>query len=84
MRKQKKNLGNRELRTECVFNRQDFKLVKKLRFIPTVDLFASHINTQLSLCHTGQILNALLWIHSHNNGQVWNFMLSHPLYVYPG
>ena len=35
-----------ELRTEWMLNRQDFKfVVEKLGFIPTVDLFASLINT---------------------------------------
>ena len=37
-----------ELRTEWMLNRQDLKFaVEKLGFIPTVDLFASRINTQL-------------------------------------
>ena len=35
-----------ELKTEWMMNRQDFKfVVEKLGFTPTVDLFASRINT---------------------------------------
>ena len=43
-----KESRQQELRTEWMLRRQDFKsVVEKLRFIPTVDLFASRINTQL-------------------------------------
>ena len=43
-----KESRQQELRTEWVLNRQDFKFAAEmLGFIPTVDLFASHINTQL-------------------------------------
>ena len=43
-----KESRQQKLRTEWMLNRQDFKfVVEKLGFIPTVDLFASRINTQL-------------------------------------
>ena len=81
-----KESRQQELRTEWMLNRQDFKfLVEKLGLFQQLTyLHHALIISSRRLCHTGQILNVLLWIHSNNHEQVWNFMLSHLLYVYPG
>ena len=43
-----KKSRHQELRTEWILNRQDFEfIVEKLRFVSTVDLFASSIKIQL-------------------------------------
>lgn len=43
-----KKSRHQELRAEWILNRQDFEfIVEKLRFVSTVDLFASSIKIQL-------------------------------------
>ena len=43
-----KKSRHQELRTEWILNRKDFEfIVEKLRFVSTVDLFASSIKIQL-------------------------------------
>lgn len=52
-----KEFRQEELRTKWMLNRQDVKFdVEKLGFVSTIDLFASHINTQFENLSTGQIL----------------------------
>ena len=78
-----KKSRNTETRTEWMLNKKVFQdTITNLNFQPTVDLFASRINTQLeNFIHSDLILNVMELLHSLQIGMKSGFMPSHRLPV---